>query len=76
MWTPRRMRGGRPGALVAAIVSMAHQLRMTVTAEGVENEQQEHLLRELDCDLLQGFRIARPKAGEELTQLLRSGRRP
>ena len=41
--------------LVAAIVALAHRLRMTVTAEGVEHQAQADLLRTLGCDSAQGF---------------------
>jgi diguanylate cyclase (GGDEF)-like protein len=43
-----------------AIVSMAHALRMTVVAEGVETHAQLDILRELGCDEVQGYHIARP----------------
>ena len=43
-----------------AIVSMAHALRMTVVAEGVETQAQLFILRELGCDEVQGYYIARP----------------
>ena len=47
-------------AVVRAIVQLAHALRMEVVAEGVETEEQLRVLRELGCDVLQGFHIARP----------------
>ena len=47
-------------AVVQAIVQLAHALRMEVVAEGVETEAQAQVLRELGCDVLQGFHIARP----------------
>ncbi|KQQ97544.1 diguanylate cyclase [Massilia sp. Leaf139] len=43
-----------------AIVSMAHALRMTVVAEGVETAAQLRILQELGCDEVQGYYIARP----------------
>ncbi|HJW54540.1 MAG TPA: EAL domain-containing protein [Burkholderiaceae bacterium] len=46
--------------LFKAIVSMAHALGMRVVAEGVETQQQAHLLRALGCDELQGYLISRP----------------
>jgi diguanylate cyclase (GGDEF)-like protein len=45
-----------------AIVSMAHALRMTVVAEGVETAAQLRILQELGCDEVQGFHISRPLA--------------
>jgi diguanylate cyclase (GGDEF)-like protein len=41
--------------IVASIISLAHALHFKVVAEGVENEAQAALLRELSCDQMQGF---------------------
>jgi EAL domain-containing protein (putative c-di-GMP-specific phosphodiesterase class I) len=43
-----------------AIVTMAHALRMRVVAEGVETVGQARILRELQCDEIQGFYISEP----------------
>jgi diguanylate cyclase (GGDEF)-like protein len=43
-----------------AIVTMAHALQMRVVAEGVETHGQITILRELQCDEIQGFYISRP----------------
>lgn len=43
-----------------AIVSMAHALGMTVVAEGVETGQQLEILKELNCNEVQGYFISRP----------------
>ncbi len=47
-------------AIVAAIVQMAKTLGLKLLAEGVENEQQMQIMRNQECDLIQGFYIARP----------------
>jgi diguanylate cyclase (GGDEF)-like protein len=47
-------------AIVSAIIRMAKDLGCTVTAEGVETEEQLHILESLGCDRAQGFFIARP----------------
>lgn len=53
-----------------AIVSMAHALGMAVVAEGVETEQQLHLLQGLNCDEVQGYYLARPTAAADIPALL------
>ena len=50
------MTAGSEGlALVTTIISLAHALKLKVVAEGVETEEQSHLLRLLGCDEMQGF---------------------
>ncbi|MCT9810449.1 EAL domain-containing protein [Acidovorax sp. Be4] len=55
-------------AIVKAIVQMAHSLRLHTVAEGVETAAQFDRLRELGCELVQGFHIAPPMAAEEARQ--------
>ena len=47
-------------AITTAIVSVAHALRLPVTAEGVETATQAQLLADLGCDRLQGYFFGRP----------------
>jgi EAL domain-containing protein (putative c-di-GMP-specific phosphodiesterase class I) len=47
-------------ALVQAIVSLAHGLRMTLVAEGVETTAQRDELRALSCEQAQGFLYSKP----------------
>jgi len=47
-------------AIVEAVVSMAHSLRLSVVAEGVETDEQLTRLRDLGCELAQGFYFAAP----------------
>jgi diguanylate cyclase (GGDEF)-like protein len=58
--------------LVAAIVAMARSVNAVTVAEGVEHERQEQVLRELGCDLAQGFLYARPVHGDEVVPTLRA----
>jgi len=58
-------------AILQAIVLMAHTLRMTVVAEGVETAAQLELLRELGCDNAQGFLISRPVLPVDIPALLK-----
>lgn len=56
--------------IVNAVISLAHNLKLKVAAEGVENEPTADLLRGVACDYLQGFHYFRPIPAEEITQLL------
>jgi EAL domain-containing protein (putative c-di-GMP-specific phosphodiesterase class I) len=48
-------------------------LKLKVIAEGIETIQQFELLRELGCDLGQGYLFSQPVAAEAAGQLLRQG---
>jgi diguanylate cyclase (GGDEF)-like protein/PAS domain S-box-containing protein len=51
-------------ALVSTVIGLAHALKMTVVAEGVETQEQSNLLRLLRCDEMQGFLFSKPVPGE------------
>ena len=55
-------------------LSLAPELRLTVVAEGVEQEEQAKYLRLLRCDQIQGYLISRPVPFDEMTRLLRNER--
>jgi EAL domain-containing protein (putative c-di-GMP-specific phosphodiesterase class I) len=52
--------------IVSCIIELAHGLGLSVTAEGVEDEETAALLRVLGCDQAQGFFISEPLKGIEL----------
>jgi EAL domain-containing protein (putative c-di-GMP-specific phosphodiesterase class I) len=54
-----------------AIVSMAKALDMRVIAEGVETEEQLHILRAISCDEIQGYLASRPMPADAIPGLLR-----
>ncbi|HND80857.1 MAG TPA: EAL domain-containing protein [Accumulibacter sp.] len=56
--------------LVAAIISMGHQLGLRVVAEGVETEQQLQFLREHHCNEYQGYFCSKPLPETEFRSLL------
>jgi EAL domain-containing protein (putative c-di-GMP-specific phosphodiesterase class I) len=60
-------------AIVKAVISMAHELGMQVTAEGVESEEHYHYLRSLGCDYLQGYYFSQPVPFESLMRLIERG---
>ena len=47
-------------SLVPAIISLAHSLKLTAVAEGVETQEQLRLLRLLKCDEMQGYLFSKP----------------
>ena len=51
--------------VVKAFISLAHELNITVVAEGVENEEQIERLKEINCDLVQGYYYSKPLPEEE-----------
>lgn len=57
-------------SIVQAIISMAHALGHRLVAEGVETSSQLARLRELQCDLLQGFLLSRPVGPERIPELV------
>jgi EAL domain-containing protein (putative c-di-GMP-specific phosphodiesterase class I) len=58
-------------AITAAIISMGKSLRLTVIAEGVENEAQMSFLRSHQCDQIQGYYFSRPLSAEMTADKLR-----
>ena len=57
-------------AICLAIIGLAHNLRMTVIAEGVETEGQANYLRQHHCDEMQGYYFSRPLPVGDFEQLL------
>lgn len=53
-------------AIVKAIIAMAKSLDKTVIAEGIETVEQLNILKELDCDIAQGYFISKPKLAREV----------
>ncbi|WP_049974014.1 bifunctional diguanylate cyclase/phosphodiesterase [Azospirillum sp. B4] len=56
--------------IVAAVIAMAHHLGLETIAEGIETEAQLNCLRELGCDIIQGYLLGRPMPEAQLMALL------
>lgn len=56
--------------VLRAIVRLGHGLGMTVTAEGIETQRQLSLLRDIGCDLAQGYLLGRPAPLGELASII------
>ena len=64
---------GESTILVHSVVHLGRALGLTVTAEGVENEEQHRLLQAVGCHLLQGYLFSRPVAAGTAYQLAMIG---
>jgi EAL domain-containing protein (putative c-di-GMP-specific phosphodiesterase class I)/FixJ family two-component response regulator len=60
-------------SLVMAIITLAHNLRLKVIAEGIETEDQLSLLRSLQCDEGQGYLFGQPVEKEVITAWAEKG---
>ena len=60
--------------LVEAIIAMAHGLDLKTIAEGVENAEQAELLKELNCDMVQGYHYCKAVSSSEIKKLFFTGR--
>lgn len=54
----------KDAAITTSIIQLAHNLGLEVVAEGVENQAQLDMLRNLGCDIGQGYYFSRPMASE------------
>jgi len=60
-------------ALVRTIVRLGQRFGMRTVAEGIENETQLSILREMGCDFAQGYLLSRPIPAPDATALLEKG---
>lgn len=61
--------------MVQSTIALAHSLGRTVVAEGVEDPRSLEQLRDMECDVAQGFIIGRPMSFEELVRRMNGERR-
>jgi len=67
---------GDDAAITQAIVAMAHSMRLSVVAEGVETEEQLNFLRDFECDEIQGYYFSKPRPASDISVLLRDNVAP
>ena len=67
-------RDGGGTAIVRAIIDLAHAMKLTVTAEGVETTAQKEFLSEAGCNELQGFLFSRAVPKEKIDDLIAAAR--
>jgi EAL domain-containing protein (putative c-di-GMP-specific phosphodiesterase class I) len=63
--------GNERGAILTAMINMAHALAKEVVAEGVETEEQLALLGSLGCDMVQGFLLCKPLPADQIARFSR-----
>lgn len=54
--------------MIKAIIEHSHRFGKEVVAEGVETEEQLKILRELNCDMVQGYYYSKPLRPDEFEQ--------
>ena len=60
--------------LVASIIDIGQSLGIKVVAEGIETMKHAAILRDIGCDTLQGYALARPMTSQELITFVRDER--
>jgi EAL domain-containing protein (putative c-di-GMP-specific phosphodiesterase class I) len=60
--------------IVRTIIMLAHNLGLKVIAEGAETAEQINLLKQLNCEMAQGYLFSRPADGEGMLKLLARNR--
>jgi EAL domain-containing protein (putative c-di-GMP-specific phosphodiesterase class I) len=68
------LEGEADRSIVEAVIALAHGLRISVVAEGIETEVQFETLRTMGCDVGQGYLFAKPLPAPEATRLLSPSR--
>ena len=64
---------GRSRAVVRAVIDLAHAHGLTVVAEGIETAAQLETLRDMRCDLVQGYHLGRPMTFQSLAAMTNPG---
>lgn len=60
-------------SIARAIIALAHSLKLSVIAEGVENAEQKEFLAQNRCDFIQGYYYSKPIPSDEMEEVLKKG---
>jgi diguanylate cyclase (GGDEF)-like protein len=71
-FTGRMLQDRRAACIVRATISLAHELGLTVVAEGTADRQTWDALRALKCDVAQGYFVAKPFPAAEMASWLKA----
>ena len=63
-------RHSEEAVIVKSIIELAHTLGLKITAEGIETEEQRHILSEVRCDYGQGYYLAKPLEAKSFEEIL------
>ena len=58
-------------AIIKCIITLGEELGYTIVAEGIEQQDQLDFLKEIGCDMYQGYLVAQPMPASELVDFLR-----
>lgn len=58
------------GKILSSVINMAHELGLSVIAEGVETEQQAEYLKSIGCIYMQGFYFSKPVPADQFEQMM------
>ena len=63
---------GSESVLISTMVQLGHSMSMQIIGEGIESIKQLESLRQLGCDIVQGYLLSPPQDPEHIAQLLRT----
>jgi len=58
--------------IARAIINLGHTLGLEIVSEGVETKEQLELLKQQECDIIQGYYISKPIPASEIPDFLRA----
>ena len=62
--------------LIKSIIALGKNMKLKIIAEGVEEKEEAALLRDLGCDMAQGYYFAKPTTEKDVTNLVKTWQSP